>query len=194
MPKLAGVRERRHQPYYDTLVRAAADTAPTTTVQARTSLFQSTNLGNQALTNMSAAGTFPSDQTFIVLSVRCHLQFVGSSALTMYAQTINQLYLTLTVGDKPQFGAPCWYFPAGGGISGCDSATPNMSNGVPSTEAILKLAKPITITARQHFEVTAEFFDLGSTSVRTSYINASTTIGSREIKVLLDGIHTRDVL
>jgi hypothetical protein len=36
--------------------------------------------------------------------------------------------------------------------------------------------------------------DTGTTSVRTQYLNSSTTIGLREIKVLLDGIHTRDVL
>ena len=58
----------------------------------------------------------------------------------------------------------------------------------------MKLAKPIPIPARQHFYVNAEFFDIGSDSVRTNYINSSTSVDVREIKVFLDGIHTRDVL
>ena len=45
MPKLVGVRERRHQPYYDTLIRADADAAPTPTVANETMLFNGTNLG-----------------------------------------------------------------------------------------------------------------------------------------------------
>lgn len=194
MPKLIGVRERRHQPYWDSIIRVDQDTAPTPTVGADTRLFNGTNLGQNEWTNMVNAGQFPSDNTYIVLSIRCHLWFTGSSAQLMYTRTSVQLYLTLNVGDKPQFNAPCWYFPAGGGIWGQDSSTPLSVNGLPTTEAILKLAKPIPIPARQHFFVQAKFHDFGSGSVRTEYLNAATTIGHREIKVFLDGIHTRDVL
>jgi len=194
MPKLVGVRERRHQPYWDTLLRADTNTAPSPTVQSQTRLFNGTNLGLQYWTNMVNAGVFPSDNTYIVLSIRCWTHFTGTNSLTMYTRVASQLYLTLTVGDKPQFASPSWYFPAGGGIYGWDSTTPVMNNGVPSQEAILKLAKPIPIPARQHFYVTADLHDVGNSSVRTEYLNGSTTIGIREIKVFVDGIHTRDVL
>lgn len=65
---------------------------------------------------------------------------------------------------------------------------------MPSQDAILKLAKPIPIPARQHFYVKCDLQDISNSSVRTEYLNASSSIGIRDIKVLLDGIHTRDVL
>ena len=195
MPKLVGVRERRHQPYWDTLCRVADTNAPSPTVASSTRLFATgTNLGLTNWTNMTVSGQFPSDNTYIVLAVRAWLHFVGTNALAMYVRTQVQLYLTLNVGDKPQFQAPAWYFPAGGGIWGWDSVTPIANNGVPQTESILKLAKPVPIPARQHFYVSADFYDIGSDSVRTNYINSSSSVDVREIKVFLDGIHTRDVL
>jgi hypothetical protein len=193
MPKLVGVRERRHQPYYDHLIRVDANGTPSPTVQSQTKLFNGTNLGLHYWTNMAVAGHFASDNTYIVLAIRCWLSFTGTSALTMYQLAMQQLYLQLHVGDKPQFLAPAWFFPAGGGIFGFDSSTPSMCNGMPTTEAILKLAKPIPIPARQHFDITADLYD-NTTSLRTTYLNATSSIGVREIAVFLDGIHTRDVL
>jgi hypothetical protein len=194
MPKLVGVRERRHQPYWDTVIRADANTAPSPTVQNETQLFNGTNLGLEYWTNMKVAGVFASDETYVVLAMRVWIWYISTSALTMYQLTVHQMYLTLNVGDKPQFQGPAWLFPAGGGIWGFDSTTPAMVNGVPSAEAILKFAKPIPIPARQHFHVKVNFYDTGSTSLRTTYLNASSTIGLREIKVFIDGLHTRDVL
>jgi hypothetical protein len=194
MPKLIGVRERRHQPYWDTIIRADTNTAPSPTVQNETQLFNGTNLGLEYWTNMKVAGVFASDETYVVLAIRVWLWFNYYYALTMYQLTVHQMYLTLVVGDKPQFQGPSWLFPAGGGIWGFDSTTPAMVNGVPSAESILKFAKPIPIPARQHFHVKVNFYDTGSTSLRTTYLNASSTIGMREIKVFIDGLHTRDVL
>lgn len=194
MPRLNNLRERHHQPYYDTLIRADLNTAPTPTVTTPTRLFASaTNLGQQQWTNMLAAGQLPSDQSYIVLAMRVWLWFVGTNALLMYQLAVNQLYLNLVMGDKSQFAAPCWFFPAGGGIWGFDSATPAMNNGVPSAEAILKFGKPIPMPPRQNFFVEAQLHDIGNTSLLTNYLNASTTIGKREIKVFIDGLHTRDV-
>jgi hypothetical protein len=194
MPKLVGVRERRHQPYWDTLLRADTDTAPDPVVSNETQLFNGRNLGLEYWTNMNIAGSFASDNTYVVLALRVWLWFNGASALTMYQLCVHQMYLQFIVGDKPQFAAQAWYFPSGGGIWGFDSSTPSMVNGLPSQQAILKLAKPIAIPARQHFSVKVNLYDTGNTSVRTNYLNSSTSIGLREIKVLIDGIHTRDVL
>jgi len=194
MPKLVGVRERRHQPYWDTLIRADNNTAPTPTVANETQLFNGTNLGLEFWTNMNIAGSFASDNTYVVLAIRVWLWFTGLSALLMYQLAVHQMYLQFIVGDKPQFAAQAWYFPSGGGIWGHDSSTPSMVNGLPSQQAILKLAKPIAIPARQHFTVKVNLYDTGAHSLRTNYLNSSTAVGMREIKVLVDGIHTRDVL
>lgn len=96
--------------YWDTLIRADTNTAPSPTVQSQTKLFNGTNLGLVYWTNMDIAGSFASDNTYIVLALRVWLWFAGASALTMYQYTAHQLFLTLTVGDKPQFLAPAWYF------------------------------------------------------------------------------------
>ena len=194
MPKLVGVRERRHQPYWDTLLRADTNTAPDPVVSTETQLFNGRNLGLEYWTNMNIAGSFASDNTYVVLALRVWLWFKGDNALAMYQLCVHQMFLQFIVGDKPQFAAQAWYFPSGGGIWGHDSTTPAMVNGLPSQQAILKLAKPIAIPARQHFSVKVNMYDTGSTSVRTQYLNSSTSVGLREVKVLIDGIHTRDVL
>jgi len=200
MPKLVGVRERRHQPYWDTLLRADTNAAPDPLVSNETQLFNGRNLGLEYWTNMNIAGSFASDNTYVVLAMRVWLWFFDqgevqrtSNAMNMMQLAAHQMYLTLIVGDKPQFAAQAWYFPSGGGIWGSATETA-MVNGEPTQQAILKLAKPIAIPARQHFSVKVNFYDTGSTSFRTQYLNDSTDIGLREIKVVIDGIHTRDVL
>ena len=194
MPRLVGVRERRHQYYYDTLIRVDANTAPTPVVVAQTRLFNGTNLGQTMWTNMAAAGTMGSDNTYIILALRVWLWFRGNQALDMYSLSVHQLYLTLVAGDKNLFLWQAWYTPAGGGIWGFDSTQPIMNNGVPQQNSTLKLAKSIPLPARQSFYVQADLFDTGNTSLRTQFLNIAATIGMREIKVCLDGIHTRDVL
>lgn len=183
--------------YYDTLIRADVNQTPNPQVQASTQLFNGTNLGLEYWTNMSIAGSFASDNSYIALCMRCFVWYVGANAATMYTLTATQLYLNFTVADKPQFSGPAWFFPQGGGIWGFDSTTPVMSNGVPQTDAILKFAKPIPIPARQHLKVVANLYDgLAGTSLRQTYLNmvGQQAMGMREIKVMIDGLHTRDVL
>lgn len=200
MPKVVGIRERRHQPYYDSLIRQEAGTNPSPTVQTSTQLFNGTNLGLEQWTNMSIAGAFASDNSYIALALRCYVQYIGNGAPIMYALTMQQLFLQFTVADKPQFSGPAWFFPQGGGVWGMNSAADAMSNGTPQTDAILKFAKPIPIPARQHLKVVANLYDTGAVSLRTGYLNASKVpatqddIAAREIKVMIDGLHTRDVL
>jgi hypothetical protein len=50
MPRIHGVRERRHQPFYDTLIRSTG--APATPLNASTKLFGNANVGNLGLTNL----------------------------------------------------------------------------------------------------------------------------------------------
>jgi hypothetical protein len=105
-----------------------------------------------------------SDQTFVVLALRAYLYFDGTNARENYLRVSSQLYFTLTLGDKPQFTAPCWYHPAGGGIWGFDSTTAIFNNGDPGQDEIMKLARPIILPVRQNFNCNAEFFSVGTTS------------------------------
>jgi len=189
MPRLHGVRERRHQPFYDTLVRSTG--SPSTTVQSSTLLFGNSNVGNLALTNLQTPGQLASDQTYVILALRAWLYFDGTNHRELYLQTASQLYFTLTLGDKPQFLAPCWYHPAGGGIYGFDAAASVLNNGYPSQQSILKLARPIIIPVRQNIAVTAQFSPVGTTNV-LDLINSAATDDQMVILYMIDGLQTRD--
>lgn len=194
MPRVNNVRERQHQFYYDTLIRAEANNVANPVVTATTRLFATGNfLGLTEWTNMKAVGQLPSDETFLCLAIRVWLWYVGAQALMMYQLSVNQIYLKYFVGDKCYFQGPCWTMPAGGGIFGFDSATPAMVNGVPQSTAILLFGKAVAMPARQSFYVEVTMYDLGNTSLRTQFFNTGQTIGHREVKVFIDGLHTRDV-
>lgn len=190
MPRVHGVRERRHQPIWDTLVRSTG--SPTATLQPSSKLFGNANVGNLAMTNLQVAGQLASDQTYIILALRAWLYFDGTDRRDLYLQTVSQLYFTLSLGDKPQFSAPCWYHPAGGGIYGSDQTASVLNNGYPSQQSILKLARPIIIPVRQNISVNAEFFTVGTTNV-LSLINNAATDDQMVIMYMIDGLQTRDV-
>lgn len=190
MPRVHGVRERRHQPFWDSIIRTTG--APTTPVGSRVTLFGNANVGNLQFTNMQNAGQLASDQTYVALALRCWLYFDGTNHRDLYLQTASQLYFTFTLGDKPQFVAPCWYHPAGGGIYGTDTVSSVLNHGYPSQQAILKLARPIVIPVRQNIAVIAEFFPVGTTNV-LDIINNAATDDQMVIMYLIDGLQTRDV-
>jgi len=192
MPRIANVRERRHQPFWDSLIRTTGN--PTVALQNSSNLFGNSNVGNLALTNLQVAGQLASDQTYVILALRAWLYFNGTNRRANYLRVNSQLYWTLIVGEKPMFQAPCWYFPAGGGTWGFDSTAAGsvFSNGSPSQEAILKLARPIIVPVRQNFAVQASFFPMGNVSALDG-LNSGATDDEKEIKFVLDGLQTRDV-
>jgi hypothetical protein len=166
---------------------------PATPIINGTRLFGNANVGNLGLTNMNAAGVLPSDQTYVILSIRAWLFFDGTDIRDLYQQVTSQLYFTLVVGDKPQFQAPIWYVPAGGGVYGFDAATPVFNNGWPSQDAILKLARPIIVPVRQNFFCDMQFFAVGATDVLTALINGGAADNQKVIMMMVDGLQTRDV-
>lgn len=193
MPRIHGVRERRHQPFWDTLLRVTG--TPASTVNASTKLFGNANVGNLAFTNLQVAGQLASDQTYVVLALRAYLYFEGTNQRTFYQQVSSQLFFTFQLGDKPQFSAPAWYHPAGGGVwSGGGGVAADLiyNNGMPTQEAILKLARPIVIPVRQNISVDAQFFSVGTTNVLT-LINAPAVDDQMVISYIIDGLQTRDV-
>lgn len=186
MPRIHGVRERRHQPIWDTLVRTTG--APTPAIQPSTKLFGNANVGQLALTNLQVAGQLAADQTYVVLALRCYLYFVGTNSVALFQQVASQLFFTFSLGDKPQFQSSAWYLPAGGGVYG----GAEQSNGWPSQDAILKLARPIVIPVRQNISVDAQFFAMGTTNALTT-INGAAADDQMNISYWIDGLQTRDV-
>lgn len=193
MPKLLGLREKIHQPIWDHLCRVGSNTAPNPTVQSQTRMFAGSNLGQLQWTNMPQAGSLSSDSTYVILALRVWTHFRGTSALDMYHLVPNQMYCTLKVGDKNYFQHPAWYTPAGGGTWGFDSTQPLVNNGTPEQTATMRLGKPVSIPARQNFTVLIDLFNVENADLRTTFLNASAQIGSREIMYLIDGLYTRDV-
>lgn len=192
MPRLHGVRERLHQPFWDTLIRFTGVGTGGAALPATSRLFGNANVGNLGDTNMTVAGVLPSDQTYVILSLRAWLYFEGTNARALYQQTMSQLYFTLNLGDKPQFSAPIWYTPAGGGLWGFDSTDAIFNNGHPTQEAILKLARPIVVPVRQNFNVAMTFFTVGATDVLT-LLNGGNADDQKVIMFMIDGLQTRDV-
>lgn len=229
MPKFDGVRERQHQPMYDTLVRGIG----ISNVANNSLLFAAAVTGQQALTNMVQPGVLAADQTFNVKAIRSAMYFqsladsefaaygtltalstnvtsTNSRAEDLYSLLAYGCVATFQAGDKPQFVGPLWYFPAGGGVSGftTENSRHALSNGVPSQEAIMLLAKDIPVPARQNIQVQMSFFPfarsgnggltgngqggaIGADLSPLDYLNQFD--GAKMCQVYLDGIRTRDV-
>lgn len=210
-------------------------------ISARTQLF-SRQASDIAITNLATPGQFTSDQTFVTLAIRVWTYFrvnfeaqvdinavptrvLSADALTdriarvhkLYHQSQNQLFFDFTAGDKPQIQHFTAYTPFAGGLDGyfADSRLPRANNGVPTSSALMRLARPILIPPRQGFRVFATISPLGEAvgSSLTEQLNglvasgvgfpagtgAALSVGGadnieKDIKYLIDGIHSRDVL
>lgn len=223
MARLDGVRERRHQPFFDSLVRGIGISG----VGNLTQLFGNANVGNRALTNLQVAGVLASDQTYIIKVLRSVLWFqsladsefgafgpladlqaqaqgTNSRAEDLYMLMAYGAYFQLNVGDKPMFTAPLWYVPAGGGPAGftTENARHVITNGVASHEAVLKLGKDIHVPARQNFNVAIEFFPFvrvgaGQNGAYPADLDVLAYLnqfdGAKLIQFYVDGVQTRDV-
>lgn len=179
MARLRDIRERIHQPKYDTLVKGCA----VTNIAATSRLFGNANVGQQDLTNLQQPGQLSSDATYVLKALRCAMFFQGlndtdfttafgtlpaiagvqannSRAQDLYSLMSYSTIFTLNIGNKPMLIAPLWYVPAGGGPSGqsTENSRHVITNGVASQEAILKLAKDIPITVRQAFDIEVRIY------------------------------------
>lgn len=84
MAKLTNVRERVHQPFRDSLIRTSGYFVGT--VQDRTTLFSQAGKGSGE-TNLVQGSVLPSDQSMVVLALRCFLWFRNSQARS--AETLD---------------------------------------------------------------------------------------------------------
>jgi len=207
-----------------------------------------------SVSNLTTGGFFPSDQTYITLAVRVWTYFrfnpeapvvvtqgapqpIGNvngvypdrvmRVHKLYHQTQNQFFWQMVAGDKPQLTTFTAYTPMAGGLDGffADSRLPRANNGVPTSSALMRLARPILIPPRQGFQVIAIASPIGQTTgasaieqlnglVPDNSPNAiisgsglTTGFGTgtglsvpgeddieKDVKYILDGIHSRDVL
>jgi hypothetical protein len=99
MAKVVSIRERVHQPFWDSLVRTAGMVAGG--VNDVTSLFTSGGQRTEATTNLINGSTLPSDQSHVVLALRVfawfrnpHRRVLGNSGTREVA--FNGDYLNLT--------------------------------------------------------------------------------------------------
>jgi len=205
MPKIRGAREKRHQPFWDTLIRGTTgNTTPRTAAAlagGNIRMFTTAGVGNIAVTNMEDGGSFPSDQTYRILAMRVWLYFNGFSnqAATlndfiMYHQASTQLFWELQVAGKQAFLAPTPYLPLGGGLHGDvgNDTTVYFNNGTPSQSSLMKLARSIALPARQNFFVQCYIQALGANNWATNM--AAQSAGEVNVGFFIDGLHVRDIL
>lgn len=188
-------------------------------ITARTQLFQRSG-ADTAVTNLATGGQFPSDQTFVILAVRVWSYFrfnfenvAVTPALSadriarvhkLYHQSQNQMFWDFAAGDKPQLTTFTAYTPFAGGLDGYfnDSRLPRANNGTPTSSALMRLARPILIPPRQGFKVVCTISDIGPAPGASliQQLNGLTDAGegpdniAKDLKYLIDGIHSRDVL
>ena len=150
----------------------------------------------------------------------------------LYHQSQNQLFWQFQAGDKPQLTTFTAYTPFAGGLDGffADTRLYRANNGVPTSSALMRLARPILIPPRQGFSVIAIASPIGqvdgadiigqlnglvpnndvwgpassggtissTTSAAQSTFTGLDAAGKddieKDIKYLIDGVHSRDVL
>jgi hypothetical protein len=194
MAKLQGYKEQVHWEFFDTLIRGVGTSA----VAQQTKLFRALNTGQPELTNMLEGGRLSNEETFLLLSIRFYVQFLDPLE---YRYVEDGIMWTLNTGNKTMLGpVPLFLAPAGGGLSGIDTGLVAhvLSNGVPSWNAVLMLAKPIKIEKNEHFSVDVNWYTFASLDAGVTpdvnpltYLNADTNL--KIIKCFIGGILERPV-
>jgi hypothetical protein len=136
MAKLTNVRERVHQPFYDTLIRTSGLGGNIQPVNQQQSLF--TNAARQddinALTNLQNGSTLPSDQSHVTLALRVFTWFRNPQIrATGFASGS-----TKQNGDFSQAGAAAFFSQGGADPNGA-TAGPGAFNYPGSIEDVYRL-------------------------------------------------------
>jgi hypothetical protein len=133
MSKLTNVRERVHQPFYDSLIRTSGLGGTIPQVTDREQLFTNrARVGNiQALTNLENGSTLPSDQSHVTLALR-HFQWLRNP---MVRGTENADGVLDRNGDFSQAGASNFFASGGGALA----AGPGAGNAIASIEDVYRL-------------------------------------------------------
>lgn len=175
----------QHTPIYDTVTIAAGAALNTSTSAFFTSVGAQSSK-TLAATNMTQSQRLPAPEAFSIFSIR--LRWQENIFVDDLYNVLNGFALSLILGQKRYQLAPLWYFGAGGGVSAFTTRTSASfyTNGVPSREAMHKLAIPIVIENQMTFNAQFEGNSLTLT--------ASASGGTGAIfQLLLDGLYARGV-
>jgi hypothetical protein len=182
---VANKMDVQHTPIYDTVVYAAA-----ATINDTNSAFF-TNVGpasgkTLAQTNMRQGNRLPAPEAFSIFGFR--FRWSENILLADLIAILNGFALEFSLGQKVYNRAPLWYFSAGGGIDGFTTRTDSSvyTNGLPSREAMHKLAIPIVIENQMEFSAR-----LVGGPVTLAAAGAGGT--GATIQLLLDGLYARGV-
>lgn len=175
----------QHTPLYDTIAIAAGNPLSVLT----SALF--TNVGpasgkTLAQTNMTQSQRLPAPEAFSIFGFR--LRWSEDILLADLLTILNGFAFEFYLGQKVYQRAPLWYFSAGGGPFAVTTRTDSSvyANGVPSREAMHKLAIPIVIENQMTF----------FSQLQGNQINMTAAAGGGTgltLVALLDGLYARGV-
>jgi hypothetical protein len=190
-------------------------------VQSRSQLFVRQG-ADVSVSNLTTGGFFPSDQTFVTLAVRVWTYFRFNAESTrfqsapvianapvaslpgvtadriqrvhkLYHQAENQLFWQFIAGDKPQLTTFTMYTPAAGGLDGFFSDTRLSPIGQSAGSSIIEQLNG-QVPDNDPWGAAAT----GGTITGTPGATGLTVTGrddiAKDVKYLIDGIHSRDVL
>jgi hypothetical protein len=204
MAKVDGLKEKVQCSLYDAFFvppppsSGVAATVQSTMTDPRVMRFFVDVQGRTKLeTNMQAAGTLPSLNSFEVRALRVVMSSIQVRKDTpkaelrqmlnepeIMADLIYNSVTTLLVGEKTMIEMPTFGYPAGAGVSTGFPTVPN--HGVPDTRSAFRFAEPVMIEPQQNFRVELQF----PRDVPDRLANLQ---GPLRIWVLLDGYMMRDV-
>lgn len=236
MAKLTNVRERVHQPFYDTFIRTAGMGGTSPKVSDSEQLFTNRQRSDDlnAVTNLTNGSTLPSDQSHVTLALRVFCQYrnpqvrsavsggnpganyngdfaadytwfatpaasgnsIGHTedVYRLYCQTMEQLHWSFGTGEKMSIqNMQTKYFPDGGGLYGDlggSSDLINLVNGMPTQEAILRLARAILLPPRQNVLCRGTIHALPDGGNASLF--GTTTSGGRNMLSLKDNLNAPD--
>lgn len=185
----------QHTPLYDTITYAAAASITETNSAFFTSVGPASSK-TLAQSNMTQANRLPAPEAFAVFSYR--LRWAENIQMSDALNILNGFAYQFYVNQKQYQTAPLWHFPAGGGpftaglVTGIATppalATTSTNNGVPTREAILRLAITLSIENQATFGagLKGNAFTLAA--------SGGSTLGTGLILVnMLDGLYARAI-
>ena len=204
MAKVEGLKEKLHFPLYDAFFVPPPPTVGDPPTFANTMndprvlrFFVDVQNKTKLETNMQAAGTLPSQNSYDARSLRVVVSNLVQKKdetkpalkdqlveAEFVAALINNSVTTLLVGEKTMIEMPTFGFPSGAGVfSGFPAVA---TSGIPNPLAVFRFAEPVMIESQQNFRVEMQF----PREVPGLVARAN---GPLRVWVVLDGYMVRDV-
>jgi hypothetical protein len=186
-----------HQPLYDTISYAPGDTITEGGSHFFENVAPSPSAKTFGQTNMPKANQLPSPQAFSIFRVHMRISEDTTPADMLLIMNSLAFYLNLG-GDVKYLGpAPLWWYGAGGGIAGVQSAGAStiLTNGIPMRDNSLRLEIPLVIQNVMTFYAALTGAQwLGTTTPPTNTPVVLDPAGNgTTIQVLFDGFWARQI-